>query len=162
MSTTFLVFNLQLTCSVILVGLVARWFVLPRLRAMDPTEALTIPLLVGATRYMGLMFLVPTVAPGMPMEFATVAGYGDAASAALALVAAIACHARSPMGRMLAWAYVVLGGGDLALGFAQGFRYELWDHLAGAWTYIAFAAPSVIVALGTTVLLLVRPTARPT
>lgn len=157
MSTTFLVFNAQITFSLILLALIAAWWVLPRLRTMDPGQALAIPLLIGATRYMGMVFLVPSLTPGMPPEFGVPTAFGDTASAVLALIAAIASYRGSALGRPLAWAYVVLGGGDLAYGFAQGFRYGLWDHMPGPWTYIMFMAPAVIVAIGLTVILLVKP-----
>jgi hypothetical protein len=159
MSPTFIVFNAQLTGSVIVLGLLLRWYVMPWLRKQDGQQALTLPLLTGATRYMGLSFLVPTLTPGMPEAFAIPTAYGDAASAVLAMVAAAANHARHPLGRPLAWAYLVLGGGDLAYGFLQGFIHGLWDHLPGIWSYIAFAAPMVILGLVTTAILLLKPNA---
>lgn len=156
MSTTFVVFNVQLTASLLVFALAARWYVWPWLVAQDRHHALVPPLLVGALRFMGLMFLVPSVTPGMPEAFALPTGLGDAASAALALAAAVANRSRSPLGRPLAAAYLLLGGGELALGFVQGFRYALWDHLDGAWTYICFGAPASITSLALLGALLVR------
>lgn len=156
-STTFLVFNVQITLSLVLMALATRWYLWPHLRAMTQQQALVAPLLASSIRYMGLLFLVPTITPGMPSEFAVPTAYGDLAAGLLALVAVFANRAGHRLGVPLAWAYVVLGGGDLAWGFLQGFRYFLWDHLDGAWTYIVFGAPLVIVALGTTVALLRAP-----
>jgi hypothetical protein len=156
-SITFIVFNVQITLSLVLMALATRWYLWPRLRALKLSDALVFPMLASSIRYMGLLFLVPTLTPAMPEEFAGPSAYGDLASGLLALVAMLANRMGHRLGVPLAWAYVVLGGGDLAFGFFQGFRYALWDHLVGAWTYIVFGAPLVIVALGTTVALLRQP-----
>jgi hypothetical protein len=157
LSTTFLVFNAQITFNLVLIALAVRWYAWPRLRAMPLSDALVIPLLVSSVRHMGLLFLVPTVTPEMPIEFATQAGYGDTAAAALAFAAVLANRMNHRLGAPLAWLYVALGGAELGYGFFQGFRFGLWDHLVGAWTYVVFGAPMVIVALGTTVALLRQP-----
>lgn len=157
LTTTFLVFNAQITFNLVLVALAVRWYGWPRLTAMARADALAIPLLVSSVRHMGLLFLVPTVTPEMPAEFGVQAGYGDTAAAALAFAAVLANRMSHRLGVPLAWAYVVLGGAELAWGFFQGFRFALWDHLVGAWTYVVFGAPMVIVALGTTIALLRRP-----
>ena len=153
---TFVVFNVQFTLAFVLLALAARWYAMPRLRAMPASQALTIALFPGATRFMGLMFLVSSVAPGMPAAFAVPAGYGDTLSALIALAALVANRSGSSMGRPLAWLYVVVGGADLAYGLFLGFQQQLWNHLGGAWTYIIVAFPSVVIGLIVTTMLLVQ------
>jgi hypothetical protein len=154
---TFVVFNLQFTLAFVLLGLATRWYVMPRLRALPLHQALAIALFPGATRFMGLMFLVSAVTPGMPAAFGVPAAYGDTLSALVALAALLANRAGSPAGRPLAWLYVAVGGADLAYGLFLGFQHALWDHLGGAWTYIIVAFPAVVLGLVVTTTLLVRP-----
>ncbi len=153
---TFVVFNVQFTLSFVLLALAFRWYALPRLRAMPPAQALTLALFPGATRFMGLMFLVPSVTPGMPSGFAVPAAYGDTLSALIALAALVASRSGSSAGRPLAWLYVVVGGADLAYGLFLGFQHHLWDHLGGAWTYIVIAFPAVVIGLVVTTTTLLR------
>jgi hypothetical protein len=154
---TFVVFNLQFTFSFILFALLARWYAMPRLRALPAGEALALALFPGATRFMGLVFLVSSVTPGMPAAFGVPAAYGDTLSAIIALAALLANRAGSPAGRPLAWLYVVVGGADLAYGLFLGFQHQLWNHLGGAWTYIIFAFPVVVLGLIVTTRLLLSP-----
>ncbi len=153
----FLIFNIQVTLAIVVVALATRWFVLPKLRTWDHADALTVPLLFSSLRFMGLSFLVPNLAVDLPAAFSGPAAYGDFAVSLLALVAAVANKARSPLGKPLAWAYVAIGGADLAYGFFLGFLHGMWFHLAGGWVIVMFVAPLVIVSLGTLVLLLARP-----
>jgi hypothetical protein len=44
-------------------SLIARWYLRPRLTALPAREALVPLLFVHATRYVGLVFLVPSVVP---------------------------------------------------------------------------------------------------
>jgi hypothetical protein len=153
----FIIFNVQCTMYCIVFGLAAAWYVQPRLRLLDQNSALVVPLLVSALRVNGLLFLVPSLNLNMPDDFAIVAALGDTAVAVLALVGALANRAKSSLGVPLAWAYAIIGGGDLAYGFLQGFRYEMFSHLGGDWFPIILTAALVIVALVTLFVLLLRP-----
>lgn len=153
----FVIFNIQVTLAVVVVGLAARWFVVPQLRRLDYQAALSVPLLISSLRFMGLSFLVPNLAVDLPAAFSGPAAYGDFAVALIALAAAIANQSRSSAGIPLAWAYVVIGGADLAYGFFLGFLHGMWFHLAGGWPIVMFVAPLVIISLVTLIVLLVRP-----
>ena len=60
-------------------------------------RALMPQLFVHATRYIGLVFLVPTVVPpGLPDAFAKPAAYGDLVTALLAIVALLALRGDWP------------------------------------------------------------------
>ena len=69
--TPFQIFGLQFALSLVVGSLLARWHVWPRLAALPARRALPPLLFVHATRYIGLVFLVPTVVPpGVPAAFA--------------------------------------------------------------------------------------------
>jgi hypothetical protein len=153
---TFVVFNLQFTLALVLLALATRWYVMPRLWALPRGQALAIALFPGATRFMGMMFLVPSVTPGMPAAFGVPGAYGDTVSALIALAALVANRNGSSAGRALAWLYVIVGGADLAYGLLLGFQNQLWNHLGGAWTYIIVAFPCIVIGLVVTPLLLLR------
>src|SRR5215510_16474711 len=89
MSPTTLM-GVQFTFSLVLVGLVAKWYVWPALNAL-PTPAALVPLfLVHVLRYLPSSAFAPgQVAPTVPMDAMRTIAYGDLLSAALALVAAV-------------------------------------------------------------------------
>jgi len=90
-------FGVQFTLSLVAYSLIAFWYVAPRLSGL-PREVALVPLLwVHAFRTVGGTILAPgAVGPGVLMEFRTMIGYGDLATAALALVAVSALRARLP------------------------------------------------------------------
>ena len=104
------IFGLQVLLSFLVYGLVARWYVIPWL-APRPLHAALQPLLVlHATRYLGMVFLVPTVVgPALPAGFAVPAAYGDLLAALLALAALVALRARAPIALPLTWLFNVVG-----------------------------------------------------
>ena len=82
-----LIFLSQFVLSLIVVGLLARWYAAPWL-AEKPLEVALMALIAPhAFRHIGLAFIVPALnQPGMPLEFATAAAHGDLFSGILALV----------------------------------------------------------------------------
>ena len=85
------IFGLQFALSLLVGSLLAHWYVWPRLAALPTRRAVAPLLFVHATRYVGLVFLVPTVVPpGVPAAFAVPAAYGDLLAALLALLALVA------------------------------------------------------------------------
>ena len=155
--TPFIIFNIQITMVLFVLGLAAMWYVQPRLRAMDQNSALVVPLLFASLRVAGLMFLVPSLNVDMPAGFAVGAAYGDSAVAVLAFVAVLANRSKSVLGVPLAWAYAVLGAADLGFGFFQGFRYDMFSHLGGDWAPIVVMACLSIISLVSLFALLLSP-----
>src|SRR4029453_3138050 len=90
--------------------LIASWYVQPRLAPL-PRELALVPLLwVHAFRFVGGTILAPRpVGGGVPTEFRTMVGYGDIATAVLALVALIALRARFTRAIALVWLCVTVG-----------------------------------------------------
>jgi hypothetical protein len=90
------IFGLQVLLSFLVYGLVARWYVTPRLASLPLHAALQPLLVLHASRHLGMVFLVPTVVgPALPASFAVPAAYGDLLAGLLALAAIGALRARS-------------------------------------------------------------------
>ncbi len=117
------IFVLQVSLSLTVYALIARWYVAPRLAAMPLRDALVPLLLLHAFRHMGLVFLLPgLVGTALPPAFALPTAYGDLATGLLALSAAITLRSRWPLAIGLAWAANIVGTLDFVYGFYQGAR----------------------------------------
>ncbi len=111
---SFQIFGLQFLLSLIGYGLIARWYVAPRLAALPLRDALIPLLFLHALRHMGLVFLVPAVvAPTLPQGFALFAAYGDLLAGLLALLAIVALRNRWPFALALTWLFNIEGSVDL-------------------------------------------------
>lgn len=138
------IFGLQVLLSFVVYGLVARWYVQPRLAPL-PLEAALQPLLVlHALRHMGMVFLVPTVVgPALPVSFAIPAAYGDLLAGLLALAAIVALRARSPLALPLTWLFNVVGLLDLINAFYQGLTHDV--QLGPAYFIPTFIVPALVI-----------------
>ena len=137
------VFGLQLALSLILCSLLARWFLAPWLKEKTRSQALFWLTLPHATRYVGMVFLVPgVVSPSLPHAFAAAAAYGDLAAGLLALVVLIALRNRWAGSTVLVWLFNIVGTVDLvnALSHAQAV-----PHLGAAWYIPTFWVPVLLV-----------------
>jgi hypothetical protein len=140
--TAFQIFGLQFALSLVLGTCLARWHVWPRLSALPTPRALAPLLFVHATRYVGLVFLVPTVVPpGVPAAFAVPAAYGDLLAALLALLALVALRRDWPGAIALVWVFNLVGTADLLYAMSQGVRL---DVQLGAAYYIPILAVPVL------------------
>jgi hypothetical protein len=138
------IFGLQVLLSFLVYGLVARWYVTPRLAPLPLHAALQPLLVLHATRYLGMVFLVPTVVgPVLPAGFAVPAAYGDLLAALLALAALVALHARAPISLPLTWLFNVVGLLDLINAFYQGLRNDV--QLGAAYFIPTFAVPALVI-----------------
>ena len=136
------IFGLQVVLSLVVYSLIARWYVVPRLAALPLRDALTPLLLLHAFRYLGMVFLVPTVVgPALPAAFAVPAAYGDLLAALLALLAIAALRQAWPLAIPLVWLFNVEGTLDLVNAFYQGLRNNVQ---LGAAYYIPTVAVSAL------------------
>ena len=113
---------LQITLSVVIFTIIAKFYVWPRLEKLALPDALAPLLLLHAFRYLGLIFLVPSVVGTVPDEFAVPTAYGDLATGVLATAAVLALLYRKAAGIPLAWIVSVLGTVDFMYGYFQGLR----------------------------------------
>jgi len=137
------IFFLQFVLSLVVVGLLARWYATPWL-AGKPLEVALMALLVPhAFRHVGLAFLVPALnQPGMPLDFATAAAYGDLLSGILALVALIALKGRWALAVPLVWVFSVVGAADLANALRQD---DAILYMGATWFIPTFLVPVLLV-----------------
>jgi len=138
------IFGLQFLMSLLVYGLIARWYVAPRLATLPLGAALTPLLFLHATRYMGMVFLQPTVvgAP-LPREFAATAAYGDLVAALLALLAIAALRSRWTIALALVWLFNLVGTLDLLYALFQGNRLQV--QLGAAYYIPTVAVPALLV-----------------
>lgn len=149
------IFRLQFLLSLVVASLIARWYVWPRLTALPVREALVPLLFVHATRYVGLVFLVPSVVPpAVPAAFAKPAAYGDLLAGLLALLAIVALRHRWLGAVPLAWLFNVFGVADLLYAVAQGIRFDV--QLGAAYYIPVLAVPVLFVTHAMIFLLLLR------
>lgn len=147
---SFQIFGLQFLLSLIAYGLIAKWYVAPRLAALPLHDALIPLLFLHAFRHIGMVFLVPAVAaPTLPRGFALPAAYGDLAAGLLALLAIGTLRARWPIALGLTWIFNIAGTLDLLNAFFQGIRLDVGPHfssaLGSAWYIPTFAVPALFV-----------------
>ena len=151
------IFGLQVVLSLVVYSLIARWYVVPRLAALPRRDALTPLLLLHAFRYLGMVFLVPTVVgPALPAAFAVPAAYGDLLAALLALLAIAALRQAWPLAIPLVWLFNVEGTLDLVNAFYQGLRNNV--QLGAAYYIPTVAVPALFVIHAMIFAMLIRRT----
>ena len=148
---TLTIFVTQLSLSIVVFSLLAKWFVGPWL-ADKPIHlaliALTFP---HAMRHVGLSFLVPgLVADSLHDSFAGLAAYGDFVTGLIALLALFALKGRWKISLPLVWLFNIVGTVDLVNALRQA---ENVPHLLTTWYIPTFFVPLLLV---THVLMFVR------
>jgi len=157
-----LIFPIQLVLGFLTWGLLARWYLAPRLAGLPLASALQPLLAVQTLRYVGLSFLAPAVVkPSLAQTFAVPAALGTTIAAVLALAALAALRARSPLGTPLAWIATVVGLLDFVNAFIQARSAAVVNDLGAAYYIPIVVLPAAFVAGVMTVGLLLRPGPRP-
>ncbi len=137
------VFGLQFSLSLVLCGLLAKWFLAPWLNEKTQSEGLFWLTLPHATRHVGMVFLVPgVVSPSLPTSFAVAAGYGDLAAGVLALLVLIGLRSRWAGIMALVWLFNIVGTVDLLNALRQA---NAVPHLGAAWYIPTFWVPVLLV-----------------
>lgn len=140
------ILTLNLVFNTLVFWVAARIYLLPRLRELSLQTVLVPILLLHATRHLGLMFLAPGgIYPGIPLEFAYPAAYGDLAAAVLAM-AAIPMVVRNVRGaRFLVWIFNVEGTVDLFAAIVLATIHGASDYMGPAYWIPAFWVPALLV-----------------
>ena len=137
------IFGLQFVLSLVVWGLVAKWWLAPWLGTMSQNQALLYLTLPHAFRYMGMVFLVPgVVAQPLPETFATAAAYGDLITALLALLTLIALRTGWGSALALTWLFNVVGTVDLLNALRQ---QNVVPDLGAAWYIPTLFVPLLLV-----------------
>lgn len=143
--TSLQIFGLQVALSFVVWGVVAAWYVAPRLAALPLASALQPLLVLHAFRHVGMVFLVATVVgPSVPASFAVPAAYGDLLAGLLALAALVALRGRWPIAIATVWLFNVLGLLDLINAFYQGISAQV--ELGAAYYIPTVVVPALVVS----------------
>jgi hypothetical protein len=136
-------FGLSVLTSFVAFSIVAKLYIVPRLKVMPLEDALRCLIAPHMFRFVGLSFLVPgVVSPALSTSFAAPAAYGDQIAAVLAIIATIALTIRAFWAVALVWLFNVWGAADLLYAFYQGLIGAGIDPAAlGA----AFYIPTLVV-----------------
>ncbi len=141
-------FGIQFTFSLIAYALIAWWYVAPRLSRL-PREAALVPLVwIHAFRIVGGTILAPgAVDASVPSDFRTMIGFGDMATAVLALLALIALRRRLPVAIALVWVVLTVGLLDTVNAIIQSMRYSVFTHGLGVnWVIVTMYVPVLLVS----------------
>jgi len=143
MMSTQTIFLIQFVASLIMVGLLARWLLAPALAKLSNREALFWLTLPHAFRYLGLVFLVPSVtAQPLPADFALAAAYGDLLTGVVALIALFALRKGWAYALGAVWLFNVLGTLDLLNALRQ---LEVAPLLGATWYIPTMIVPVLLV-----------------
>ncbi|MEA2643869.1 MAG: hypothetical protein QOG08_895 [Chloroflexota bacterium] len=155
-------FGIQFTFFLVAYALIGWWYVSPRLAGL-PREAALVPLVwVHAFRMVGGTILAPgAVDAAVPAEFRTMIGWGDMATAALALLALVALRVRWPAAIALVWLFLAVGMLDTVNAIIQSMRFSVFTHGLGFnWVIVTAYVPALLVSSVLIFIQLRRP-ARP-
>jgi hypothetical protein len=141
-------FGIQFTLSLVAYSLIGLWYVAPRLSRLPRASALAPLLWVHAFRIVGGSILAPgSVGPGVPMAFREMIGYGDMATAGLAMLALIALRTGFPRAVALVWLCVTVGMLDTVNAIIQSMRYDVFPHALGVnWVIVTMYVPALLVS----------------
>jgi hypothetical protein len=137
------IFLLQFVLSLIVIGLLAKWYAAPLLAEKPLQLALMVLLIPHAFRHIGMAFIVPLLnQPGMPTDFAVTAAYGDLLSGLLALLALIALKSRWAVAIPLVWIFSIVGTVDLANALRQEGAIQ---YMGVTWFIPTFLVPLLLI-----------------
>ncbi len=148
------IFGLQFGLSMVVCGLLAKWYVAPWL-AKQPTHQALEPLLIPHTlRHIGMAFFVPgLVLQPLPTSFVTAAAYGDLLSGLLAILSMIALRARWRFPLALVGLFNIVGFTDLLNALRHA---EAVPNLGTTWYIPTFFVPVLLVTHGLIFIQLVK------
>ena len=141
-------FGIQFTFCLVAYSLIAWWYGVPRLSRL-PREMALVPLVwIHVFRIVGGAILAPgAVDAAVPLEFRTMIGYGDMATAVLALVALVALRNRLPAAIALVWLFLAVGTLDTVNAIIQSMRFSVFTHGLGLnWVIVTTYVPALLVS----------------
>jgi hypothetical protein len=141
-------FGIQFTFCLAAYAFIAWWYVAPRLSRL-PREAALVPLLwIHAFRIVGGTILAPgSVDAAVPADFRTMIGFGDMATALLALVALVALRFRWRGAIALVWLCLAVGLLDTVNAIIESMRYSVFTHGLGFnWVIVTAYVPALLVS----------------
>jgi hypothetical protein len=154
------VFGISVLMSLVSSGVVAIFYVWPRLQILDRERALVFLVVPHMfIRFLGLSFLVQgVVSASLPAAFAVPAAYGDFLAGILAIVAFVSLSKRATWAMIAVWVFNIWGTADFLFAFYQGPRIGLHPaDLEAAFFIPTTIVPPMLVAHILTFGLLIQP-----
>ena len=149
------ILTVNLLFSTFVFWIAARIYVLPKLKELRPQVVLLPILLLHGLRHLGLMFLAPGATyPGIPVEFARPAAFGDLAAAVLAVVAIPAVATGSGAARVLVLVFNLEGTADLINAIVLANMHGVAPFMGAAYWIPSFWVPALLVTHYVTFLVL--------
>ena len=142
------IFWIQILTSLVVISIVAAWYVWPLLRKWPRNSVLIAMLFVHVPRYVGMVLLVPhMVDANIPEGFRSSSAYGDLVEAALALASIFALRGNWRLALPLVWVTNTWGFVDLLNGLRGVIQLNVprFD-LGTTWYIYTFYAPVVVVS----------------
>ncbi len=140
------VLTLNLIANAAIFYLAARLYLLPQLSRFRPQQILVPILLLHSTRHLGMMFLTRGgTYPGLPLQFAYPAAFGDLITAILALIAIPFVLRGSGFARTAVWVFNVFGTIDLLDAIILATIYNAPIAMGPAYWIPAFWVPLLLV-----------------
>ena len=134
-----------------------RLYLLPLLTRVRPQQILVPILLLHSTRHLGMMFLTRGATyPGLPLEFAYPAAFGDLLTAIIAFVAIPLVLRGSRKAKPVVWTFNIFGIVDLLAAITTATIYNAPVAMGPAYWIPAFWVPLLLVTHYATFLLLWR------
>jgi hypothetical protein len=140
-----LLFGIQFALSLLISGLVAKWYIAPALNKL-PMQAALVPLfLVHTLRYLPSSGFAPgQVDPNIPMDAMAGIAYGDLASALLALIAVVFLQSGWRGAITVAWVVNVITSLDwLNAGYLAASSRMVTYAMGGNWYIISYYVPVI-------------------
>jgi hypothetical protein len=133
--------------ALVVFGFAAKWYYWPWATRVSFKDAATPILLMNATRFIGLGFLVPgLVSSELSPFFSTAAAGGDMLAAGLALLALAMVRLELPGAKVAVWVATLEGFADFVDAYVLGFTYAKPELLQGMYFIPTFLAPLLMVS----------------
>ncbi|MDH3252110.1 MAG: hypothetical protein OEM41_04915 [Ignavibacteria bacterium] len=156
-----LILPLSIVMSLAIYGLIATWYMMPRLLSLPRAQALVLLLLFHGFRFIGLAFLVPGVtSQQLDPRFAEQAAYGDVLAALLALLCILALRRGWRTAIPLVWVFNIEGTLDLLNAIRQGLQYTEVGMLGATFFIPAVIVPALLVTHVMVFILLLKSESR--
>jgi len=151
------ILTLNLVANTAISYIAVRLYLVPLLPRLRPQQVLLPILLLHSTRHLGMMFLTRGATyPGLPVQFAYPAAFGDLLTAIIALVTIPLVIRGSATAKPAVWFFNIFGTIDLLLAITLATVYNAPVSMGPSYWIPAFWVPSLLVTHYVTFLLLRR------
>ena len=151
------ILTLNLAANVAIFYVATRIYLLPALPRLRPQQVLVPILLLHSMRHLGMMFLARgATLPGLPLQFAYPAAFGDLLTAIFAFVSIPLVLRESPLAKPAVWFFNIFGTLDLVVAITLATIHNAPVAMGAAYWIPAFWVPLLLVTHYITYILLAR------